>query len=164
MLFLLKAVHIREIVCPRLETPHKRYSKWIFACFSNKCNNEKRRREQENNYIEELAELISANIADMSTSVKPDKCAILQEAVNQIRSIKQETTTQSSDPVQQGEVSSSRPTILSNELYGPLLLEALEGFLFVVNSEGKVNKNTMLLKKNLYNYFRVCTHFAQFFP
>lgn len=74
----------------------------------------------------------------MSTSVKPDKCAILQEAVNQIRSIKQETTTQSSDPVQQGEVSSSRPTILSNELYGPLLLEALEGFLFVVNSEGKV--------------------------
>lgn len=110
----------------------------FFFCFSNKCNNEKRRREQENNYIEELAELISANIADMSTSVKPDKCAILQEAVNQIRSIKQETTTQSSDPVQQGEVSSSRPTILSNELYGPLLLEALEGFLFVVNSEGKV--------------------------
>lgn len=112
--------------------------------FSNKCNNEKRRREQENNYIEELAELISANIADMSTSVKPDKCAILQEAVNQIRSIKQETTTQSSDPVQQGEVSSSRPTILSNELYGPLLLEALEGFLFVINSEGKVIKDFLL--------------------
>lgn len=74
-----------------------------------------------------------------SLSVKPDKCAILQEAVNQIRSIKQqESATQSTDPVQQGEVSSSRPTILSNDVYGPLLLEALEGFLFVVNSEGKV--------------------------
>ncbi|XP_068904525.1 nuclear receptor coactivator 1 isoform X6 [Tenebrio molitor] len=106
----------------------------------NKCNNEKRRREQENIYIEELAELISANFGDMSSlSVKPDKCAILQETVNQIRSIKQrESASQSCDPVQQGEVSSSRPNILSNELYGPLLLEALEGFLFVVNAEGKV--------------------------
>ncbi|CAH1280585.1 unnamed protein product [Diabrotica balteata] len=118
----------------------------------NKCNNEKRRREQENIYIEELAELISANFGDMSSlSVKPDKCAILQEAVNQIRSIKQqESATQSSDPVQQGEVSSSRPTILSNDVYGPLLLEALEGFLFVINSEGKVEHVT----ENVSNYIK----------
>lgn len=122
------------------------------SCFSNKCNNEKRRREQENIYIEELAELISANFADMSSlSVKPDKCAILQETVNQIRSIKQrESTSQSCDPVQQGEVSSSRPTILSNEVYGPLLLEALEGFLFVVNAEGKVEHVT----ENVSNYIK----------
>ncbi|XP_045471879.1 nuclear receptor coactivator 3 isoform X3 [Harmonia axyridis] len=118
----------------------------------NKCNNEKRRREQENIYIEELAELISANFADMSSlSVKPDKCAILQETVNQIRNIKQqENAVQSSDPVQQGEVSSSRPTILSNEVFGPLLLEALEGFLFVVNSEGKVEQVT----ENVINYIK----------
>ncbi|KAK9888472.1 hypothetical protein WA026_000721 [Henosepilachna vigintioctopunctata] len=118
----------------------------------NKCNNEKRRREQENIYIEELAELISANFADMSSlSVKPDKCAILQETVNQIRSIKQrENAVQSSDPVQQGEVSSSRPTILSNEVFGPLLLEALEGFLFVVNGEGKVEQVT----ENVVNYIK----------
>lgn len=78
-----------------------------------------------------------------SISVKPDKCAILQETVNQIRSIKQrENAVQSTDPVQQGEVSSSRPTILSNEIYGPLLLEALEGFLFVVSAEGKVEHVT----------------------
>ncbi|XP_044752396.1 nuclear receptor coactivator 2 isoform X4 [Coccinella septempunctata] len=118
----------------------------------NKCNNEKRRREQENIYIEELAELISANFADMSSlSVKPDKCAILQETVNQIRNIKQqENAVQSSDPVQQGEVSSSRPTILSNEVFGPLLLEALEGFLFVVNSEGRVEQVT----ENVTNYIK----------
>lgn len=141
-------------------------------CSSNKCNNEKRRREQENIYIEELAELISANFADMSSlSVKPDKCAILQETVNQIRSIKQrESATQSTDPVQQGEVSSSRPTILSNEVFGPLLLEALDGFLFVVNGEGKVEHVTdnvsnyikftrdEVLGKSIYNFIHTGDH------
>ncbi|XP_078051101.1 uncharacterized protein LOC144477313 isoform X11 [Augochlora pura] len=100
----------------------------------NKCLNEKRRRTQENLFIDELTELIFPT--DMSSG-KTDKCQILQRTVDQIRHIRQQEGS-NSHAVQQGEVSSSNRNILSNDQVGSIVLEALDGFLFIVNTEGRV--------------------------
>lgn len=50
----------------------------------NKCNNEKRRREQENEFIEQLGEFLQINKRDMNAT-KPDKAAILNEVVKTVR-------------------------------------------------------------------------------
>ncbi|XP_050406274.1 nuclear receptor coactivator 2 isoform X2 [Patella vulgata] len=108
----------------------------------------------------------------MSAFSKPDKCAILQETVNTIQQISKEEIG-SSEAVQQSQVSSSKPSILANDLLGPLLLEALDGFLFVVNSQGKVDfvsenvkdylkyNQDDLVGKSIYNIIHVGDH-AQF--
>lgn len=49
----------------------------------NKCNNEKRRRELENEFIEQLGEFLQINKQDM-TSCKPDKAAILNAVVKKV--------------------------------------------------------------------------------
>lgn len=159
---------------------------------------------QENVYIDELTELISVSIADMnSLSVKPDKCAVLQETVKQTRKILEQddgddprsssctppSSASSSNhgggggaggagsslavalaaaaatadesgagpghvlPMQQGELSSSKPALLDTQMVGTFLLEALDGFLFVVNMEGK----TEYVSDNV-------THFLRYQP
>ncbi|XP_052763081.1 AF4/FMR2 family member lilli-like isoform X1 [Mya arenaria] len=139
----------------------------------NKCLNERRRRDQENQYFEELADIISASVSDMSGSfaLKPEKCAILQETVKQIKQIKQGGEGDSA--VQQSHVSSSKPGLITDDILGTLLLEALDSFLFMVNPQGKVEfvsenisqflKYTLedLVGKSVYNIIHVGDH-AQF--
>ncbi|XP_038109955.1 nuclear receptor coactivator 1 isoform X3 [Culex quinquefasciatus] len=96
----------------------------------NKCNNEKRRRELENEYIEQLGEFLQINKRDM-TACKPDKAAILSEVVRTFRRLleqgNRDLTTATGNrcskcspdcsdscklhPVQQGEVSSTEPPL-----------------------------------------------------
>ncbi|XP_008287401.1 nuclear receptor coactivator 1 isoform X2 [Stegastes partitus] len=124
-------------------TPESRKRKGS-PCDTSGQSLEKRRRELECRYIEELAELLSSNMGDIaSLSVKPDKCHILKSTVDQIQQIKRREQEKAAllspdDEVQKSDISSSSQGLVEKEALGPMLLEALDGFFFVVNREGRI--------------------------
>ncbi|CAL9692523.1 unnamed protein product [Knipowitschia caucasica] len=122
-------------------TPESRKRKGS-PCDTSGQSVEKRRRELECHYIEELAELLSSNMSDIS-SVKPDKCHLLKSTVDQIQQIKRREQEKAAlmspdDDVQKSDISSSSQGLMEREALGPMLLEALDGFFFVVNREGRI--------------------------
>ncbi|XP_057208639.1 nuclear receptor coactivator 1 isoform X1 [Triplophysa rosa] len=126
---------------PHTPEPRKRKGS---PCDTSGPSVEKRRRELECRYIDELAELLSANMSDIaSLNVKPDKCHIIKSTVDQIQQIKRREQEKAAlmspeDEVQKSDISSSSQGMVEKEALRPLLLEALDGFFFVVNREGRV--------------------------
>jgi nuclear receptor coactivator 2 len=121
----------------------------------NKKDSEKKRREQENICIEELAMLISAQLPEFSDSdessgandpSKLEKGSILQETVEKLKKLKAGNQAHSKE-IQREEISSSQ-SVLPKEILGSLVLEALDGFMFIVSNDGKID----FVSDNVFDY------------
>uniref|UniRef100_G3NUA2 BHLH domain-containing protein n=1 Tax=Gasterosteus aculeatus aculeatus TaxID=481459 RepID=G3NUA2_GASAC len=139
-------------------TPESRKRKGS-PCDTSGQSLEKRRRELECRYIEELAELLSSNMGDIaSLSSKPDKCHILKSTVDQIQQMKRREQENAAlvspdDEVQKSDISSSSQGLVEKAALGPMLLEGR--IVFVVYSMLHVGDHNEfvrnLLPKSLVN-------------
>jgi PAS domain-containing protein len=89
---------------------------------------ERRRRNKMTHYINELAEMVPQCAA---LGRKPDKLTILRMAVTHMKSIR-DASSQGQHP---NDPFSSKPTFLTDQELKHLILEAANGFLFVVSCE-----------------------------
>ncbi|RVE48635.1 hypothetical protein evm_006706, partial [Chilo suppressalis] len=153
----------------------------------NKCHNEKKRRELENETINQLEELLGTCLAEVK---QPDKNGIVREATRQIQDVLQRRrecpsecplrTAQCLSPVQAGEVSSTQPQALSvGHHYSELttLIEALKHYtnslgwvLLEINGKGEIecvtenikdftlHDRTELYKKSIFSCLHVNDH------
>lgn len=139
-------------------------------CFRSKRVNEKNRREQEGSHIDELAKLrnISGHTRDVNVGVvKPDRTAILTGALDEIQRIN------GYNAVQQGDVSStnSRPNYQGHDVIAPLVVDAIDAFVFIVNKDGNVTDVTdgvskcihymkdEVIGQSIYNFIHHGDHF-----
>jgi len=143
----------------------------------NKKDSEKKRREKENICIEELAMLISSKLPEFSDSddsscandpSKLEKGSILQETVEKLKKLKAGNQARMKE-IQQGEISSSQ-SVLPKEILGSLVLEALDGFMFIVSNDGKIDfvsdnvfyylgfKQDNLIEQVIYNFIHLGDH------
>ncbi|XP_074595198.1 uncharacterized protein LOC141850465 isoform X2 [Brevipalpus obovatus] len=125
-----------------------------------KCITEKRRREQENNYIQELAELLYDEQCDDNSLInKIDKSAILQKTVEAISSISKHSDTDSGSercPISLPSTScnllaprSSPPKpLIERDILGSILLDAVDGFVLMINSNAQIE----FVSKNVQNF------------
>ncbi|CAH0748970.1 unnamed protein product [Diatraea saccharalis] len=130
----------------------------------NKCHNEKKRRELENETINQLEELLGTCLAEVK---QPDKNGIVREATRQIQDVLQRRrecpgecplrAAQCLSPVQAGEVSSTQPQLLNvGHQYSELttLIEALKHYttslgwvLLEINAKGEIECVTENIKE-----------------
>lgn len=90
---------------------------FLFCYYRNKCHNEKKRRELENETINQLEELLGTCLAELK---QPDKNGIVKIATDQIQDVLRRRrecpdecplrAVQCLSPVQGGEVSSTQPS------------------------------------------------------
>ncbi|XP_071811180.1 uncharacterized protein [Apostichopus japonicus] len=135
---------------------------------------DKRRREQETSYMQELVELITSVSNPESLNMTQEKLAPLLERWNQMnRKDQQQELEQQGSEVQHSQVSSSKPGMLSGDSLESVLLQTLDGFLFVVNMNnnkaeieyvsGNIQsylnyKKEELIGQSIYNFIHVGDH------
>ncbi|XP_015793777.1 mucin-5AC isoform X2 [Tetranychus urticae] len=99
---------------------------------TDKKDDDTKRRAEEHTYYVELAGTLAARMRDMPKKITKNE--ILNQTFNEINQIHKSTN--HSGDLQTAEVSSSASTLCSSAVFSPWILEAIDGFLFVVDQDG----------------------------